>query len=133
MSNTQGNTQGNKQSTSTIPKKLHCYDDIEVNGRIIYLPDKYIQQAFLSYEQKLIYKYILAMLIDNYLSKHCSSTFNKAIIDKLQCSCDNMFAYLIMGKVTGTLKLTILESSIIDKIPKSLFKEQNLILCEKME
>jgi hypothetical protein len=133
MSNTQDTIQGKSQSTSIIPKKLHCYDDIEVNGRVIYLPDKYIQQGFLSYEQKLIYKHILAMLIDNYLSKHCSSTFNKSIIDKLQCSCDNIFAYLIMGKVTGNLKITILENSIIDKIPKSLFKEQNLILCEKME
>lgn len=120
-------------------KKLHCYDDIEVNGRIIYIPDKYIQQDFLSYEQMRIYKFVLAMLIDNYLTKNSSNKctklgkLDKVAIDKLQTVADNIFSYLMMGKIVGNVNLGILEQDIITKIPHSLFVHHNIMLCEKLE
>ena len=121
-------------------KKLHCYDDIEVNGRIIYIPDKYIQQDFLSYEQMRIYKFVLAMLIDNYLTKNSSnkcmkagkldkaSKLDKVAIDKLQTVADNIFSYLMMGKIVGNVNLGILEQEIITKIPQSLFANHNRLI-----
>ena len=38
--------------------KIKATDDIEINGTIYFIPDKYIENKFLSYEYKKLYKLI---------------------------------------------------------------------------
>ena len=44
--------------------KIKATDDIEINGNIYFIPDKYIENRFLSYEYKKLYKFLLAMYLD---------------------------------------------------------------------
>lgn len=120
-------------SLNSKPKKIHSPDDIEINGKIFFIPDKWVANEFLSYEQKRVYKYILAMLINNFLDTNSSSKFKKNVMDNLQHQTDCIISYLMMGKITGNVKIGMLEQSIISKIPQQLFTTQNLMLCEKIE
>ena len=55
----------NKKSVSKINVKNN--EDIQINGIIFFIPDKYISNNFLFAEHKKLYKYLLATYFTKYL------------------------------------------------------------------
>ena len=115
--------------------KIKATDDIEINGNIYFIPDKYIENKFLSYEYKKIYKLILVIYLDlQILSKKIDTITS---ITKLHISSgiiivDKIISYIFCGKVYIT-NLTTLEKTILEKIPETLIQHINPQIIEKIE
>jgi hypothetical protein len=115
--------------------KIKINDDIEINGIVYFIPDKYIENKFLSYEYKKLYKLLLVIYLDLQL-KH-NKIENITSINKLHIASgiiivDKLICYIFTGKVYIT-NLTSLEKYMIDKIPESLIQLINPNILEKID
>ena len=115
--------------------KIKATDDIEINGNIYFIPDKYIENKFLSYEYKKLYKLILVLYLDlQIINKKIDTITN---ISKLHITngiiiVDKLISYIFCGKVYIT-NLTTLEKTILEKIPETLIQHINPHIIEKID
>ena len=115
--------------------KIKANDDIEINGIVYFIPDKYIENKFLSYEYKKLYKLILVIYLDLQIKNNKIEnikTINKLHISNGIIIVDKLISYIFTGKVYIT-NLTPLEKYIIDKIPDSLIQLVNHNIIEKID
>ena len=115
--------------------KIKINDDIEINGIVYFIPDKYIENKFLSYEYKKLYKLLLAIYLD--LQLKYNKIDNIASINKIHINSgiiivDKIISYILTGKIYIT-NLTSLEKYMIDKIPESLIQLINPNIIEKID
>ena len=115
--------------------KIKINDDIEINGIVYFIPDKYIENKFLSYEYKKLYKLLLAIYLDLQL-KH-NKIDNITSITKIHMNSgiiivDKLICYILTGKIYIT-NLTSLEKYMIDKIPEFLIQHINPNIIEKID
>ena len=115
--------------------KIKATDDIEINGNIYFIPDKYIENKFLPYEYKKLYKLILVIYLDLQLLNN--KIENISSITKLHISngitiVDKLISYIFCGKVYIT-NLTTLEKTILEKIPETLIQHINPQIIEKID
>ena len=59
----------------------HHNEDIQINGVIFFIPDKYISNNFLFAEHKKLYKYLLATYFTKYF-KHNTIDVSRAILSE---------------------------------------------------
>ena len=114
--------------------KIKATDDIEINGIIYFIPDKYIENKFLSYEYKKLYKLLLVIYLD--LQIKTNKIENIINITKLHINngiiiVDKLISYIFNGKVY-TSNLTSLEKIILEKIPEELIQKVNINIIEKL-
>jgi hypothetical protein len=106
--------------------------EIEINGRIYFIPDKYLENTTI--ENIKLYKFILASIFDSNLEKGaldlCKIT--KSILNTYIQSCDKIFAYVITGKLNN-IHLTTIENNIIKHIPDTLIPKLNPNIVERLE
>ena len=112
--------------------KIKAQDDIELNGNIYFIPDKYIENRFLSYEYKKLYKFLLAMYLDLQIVN--KKIENITSITKLHISSgiivvDKIISYIYGGKV-NIINLSLLEKTILEKIPEILIQKINSNIIE---
>jgi len=122
------------QKNSKI-NKIKLTDIVELNGRIYYIPDKYIGLDNLSFEHCKLYKFILASVIDVNLEagKITDITkITKTILNNYCNTAEKIFAYLITGKL-NIITLSEIETSIINKIPIALIPKLNPNIVERLE
>jgi len=126
-----------KKDKSNNIIKIRANSDIELNGRIYFVPDKIIGNAifYLSSEHKSLYKIIFAMYLDALITNH--KIENIARITKTHISDANIFAdklisYILTGKVS-IINLSTIEKQIIDKIPENLLQNINPNIIEKID
>jgi hypothetical protein len=115
--------------------KIKASDDIEINGNIYFIPDKYIENKFLSYEYKKLYKLLLVIYLDlQILNKKIDtiSSITKLHIANGITIVDKIISYIFCGKVYIT-NLTTLEKIILEKIPETLIQHINPQIIEKIE
>ena len=115
--------------------KIKATDDIEINGNIYFIPDKYIENKFLSYEYKKLYKLILVIYLDlQIINKKIDniSSITKLHITNGIIIVDKLISYIFCGKVYIT-NLTSLEKNILEKIPETLIQHINPTIIEKIE
>ena len=115
--------------------KIKATDDIEINGNIYFIPDKYIENKFLSYEYKQLYKLILVIYLDLQITNNKIEnikSINKIHINNAIIIVDKLISYIFCGKIYIT-NLTTLEKNILDKIPENLIQNINLTIIEKIE
>ena len=115
--------------------KIKASDDIEINGNIYFIPDKYIENKFLSYEYKKLYKLLLVIYLDLQIVNKKIDTITS--ISKLHIAngiiiVDKLISYIFCGKVYIT-NLTTLEKTILEKIPETLIQHINPQIIEKIE
>jgi hypothetical protein len=115
--------------------KIKATDDIEINGTIYFIPDKYIENKFLSYEYKKLYKLILVIYLDIQIINKKIDTISS--ITKLHIAngitiVDKLISYIFCGKVYST-NLTSIEKTILEKIPETLIQYINPQIIEKIE
>jgi len=115
--------------------KIKATDDIELNGTIYFIPDKYIENKFLSYEYKKLYKFILVLYLDLQITN--KKIDNITSITKLHITngiiiVDKLISYIFCGKVYIT-NLTSLEKTILEKIPEPLIQYINPSILERID
>ena len=135
--NTKANTNANTKLHTKQKElvKIKATDDIEINGTIYLIPDKYIENKFLSYEYKKLYKLILAIYLDLQIINN--KIDNITNITKLHISngiiiVDKLISYIFCGKIYIS-NLTLLEKTILEKIPETLIQHINPQIIEKIE
>ena len=115
--------------------KIKATDDIEINGNVYFIPDKYIENKFLSNEYKQLYKLLLVIYLDLQIINN--KIENITCITKLHITngitiVDKLISYILCGKIYIT-HLTSLEKTILEKIPENLIQIINPNIIEKIE
>ena len=121
-------------------KKIKANNDIEINGRIYYVPDKFIGNSifYLSTEQKKLYKIIFAMYLDSLITnckiENISRITKNHIIDANIFS-EKLISYILTGKVSivNINTLSNIEKTILDKVPENLLQNINPNIIEKID
>ena len=131
--NTKANTKLHTKQKELV--KIKATDDIEINGTIYLIPDKYIENKFLSYEYKKLYKFILVLYLDLQITN--KKIDNITSITKLHITngiiiVDKLISYIFCGKVYIT-NLTSLEKTILEKIPEPLIQYINPSILERID
>ena len=115
--------------------KIKNSNDIEINGRVYFVPDKYIENSYLPIEFKKLYKFCFAMYLDMLITNHKIENISKItkthITNAIQSS-EKILNYIVTGKVY-ILNISLIEKNIIDKIPESLLQNINPNIIEKIE
>ena len=125
-----------EKSDSSI-KKINGNNDIEINGRIYFIPDKYVGTAFiyLSSEHKYLYKYCIGMylelLIINNIIENISKINKTHVNDAMTCG-EKIVSYVMIGK-TYINYLTMIEKQILAKVPEFLVQKINPNIIEKID
>jgi hypothetical protein len=143
MSSPQSNTHSTTQSIikpNTKQKaslsKIKITDIIDLNGRIYYIPDKYIDCNTIGYEYVKVYKFILAAVIDSNLASGKIKDITKITKSTLTTyinTCDKIFTYIITGKLNTTIQFSTIETSIIKNIPVVVIPKLNPNIIERLE
>jgi hypothetical protein len=118
-----------------VKNKLNIKDDIEINGRIYFIPDKLIEHDHLGFEYIKLYKFILASVIDRHLEKDPTKNITqitKLLLNNYIQSADKIFSYIITGKI-NIIHLSNIETDIINKLPISLIPKLNPNIVERLE
>jgi len=127
----------NKSSKSHTIKKIKANNDFEINGRVYFIPDKYIGNAllYLSYEHTNLYKYIIAMYLDSLIVlnkiENISKITKKHLDDSILIG-EKLLSYILMGKLYIT-NLTTIEKMILNKVPEYLIEKINHNIIEKID
>ena len=130
----------NKTIRSNKLIKIKANNDIEINGRIYFIPDKYIGSAifYLSFEHKNLYKIIFAMYLDSLITnckiENISRITKNHIIDA-NIFTDKIISYILTGKasIININTLSIIEKTILDKVPEYLLQNINPNIIEKID
>jgi len=118
--------------------KINIKDEFELNGRVYFIPDKFIehtQSHYLGIEYIKLYKFILASVIDNHLDKNLLkdiTKITKILLNNYIIICDRIFSHIFTGKI-NTINLSSIENEIISKIPDSLIPKLNPNIVERLE
>lgn len=112
-------------------KKIHHHDVIEIDNRIIFIPDKYLEHTYISQEHKKCYKYMLGLCFIYHYNQQLGKLTKTKIQHYIQLT-DKLFAYLESGQLIGSYNFTLpIEKYILSKIPQYLFYKLNPLLTEK--
>ena len=127
----------NKNNTDNKILKIKSSNDIDINGRIYFIPDKYITTSnkYIPYEYQKLYKIICAMYLDLLITNkkiENISSINKNHINDAVSSSNKLIAYITTGKIYIT-NITLIEKEILEKIPESLFNKINPNIVEKID
>ena len=127
----------NKNNTDNKILKIKSSNDIDINGRIYFIPDKYITTSnkYIPYEYQKLYKIICAMYLDSLITNkkiENISSINKNHINDAVSSSNKLIAYITTGKIYIT-NITLIEKEILEKIPESLFNKINPNIVEKID
>jgi hypothetical protein len=127
-----------KQDKQNIQIKIKVSgDDININGRVYFIPDKYIGNTLINYghEYAKLYKIMISMYLDlqitNFRIENVARLTKHHMIDA-SCIADKLLCYITTGKIYTT-NLSITETQILDKIPESLLYKVNLKCIEKID
>ena len=112
-----------------IKNKIHVKDEFEINGKVYFIPDRYIPDIEIGYEYQRLYKIILATVIDTNLNKVPVEAINKNIMDKYVFHTDKIFSYIITGKINN-ISFLQWEQSIINTIPVGIIPKLNPNIVE---
>jgi hypothetical protein len=115
--------------------KIKASNDIEINGRVYFVPDKYIENSYLPIEFKKLYKFCFAMYLDMLITnnkiENVTNITKLHITNAIQSS-EKILNYIVTGKVY-ILNISLIEKNIIDKIPESLLLKINPNIIEKID
>ena len=118
-------------------KKIKASDDIEINGRVYFIPDKYIGKSisYLSSEHKYLYKYFISMYLESLIINNNVeniSKINKIHLNDAIISGEKLISYIMIGK-TYINNLTSIERQILTKVPEYLIQKINPNIIEKID
>ena len=123
----------------TIKKniKIKSTGDIEINGRVYFIPEKYISNTIinLGFEFKALYKIIIAMYLDLLIVNNKIEsiiTINKTHMNDACNSASKIICYITTGKLYIS-HIGYIENQILAKIPDYLYHKINPNIIEKID
>lgn len=128
------------KANSSTPKttKIKTTDAIDINGRVYYIPDKYIGYediGYIGYEYIKLYKFILASVIDKHLEKNIIpniAKITKTLLTSYINMAEKIFSHIITGKI-NTINLSAIETDIMRNIPSGLIPKLNPNIIERID
>lgn len=135
-------TQQTQQTQTKLPIankmiKIKASSDFEVNGRIYFIPDKYMNDTIihLGCEFQELYKIMIALYLDLQISNNKITNISKItkshLMDSL-ISSNKLISYITTGSIYIS-HLTSIEKQIIEKIPEYLINIINPRCIEKLD
>lgn len=125
------NTNTNINTNNTT--KLKLSNDININGRVYFVSDNYIENKFLAYEHKQLYKFLLALYLDLQITTYkieSIKSITKTHINNGIIIINKLMSYITTGKVSN-IHLSGLEKTILNTIPEELINTINPNSIEK--
>lgn len=122
----------NNTNTNTTTK-LKLSNDININGRVYFVSDTYIENKFLAYEHKQLYKFLLALYLDLQITTYkieSIKSITKTHINNGIIIINKLMSYITTGKVSN-IHLSGLEKTILNTIPEELINTINPNSIEK--
>ena len=109
-------------------------DNIEIDGYLFFIPEKYTANMDIGKEYKIIFNYILARVIHSKIHTEYfkMESFNKIQMEKCIIIAERIFAFIITGKL-DKISFNNLEKDLIDKIPISLIPKINPFIVERLD
>jgi len=128
------NTTNTTNTTKII--KIRTSTDIEINGRLYFIADKYISTSFIymPYEYQQLYKIIIAMYLDILITTNKILNISKITKLHIANACnisDRLINYIITGK-QYIVNITSIEKQIINQIPESFVNNINPNIVENL-
>ena len=120
---------------SRIHTNTNTDSDIELNGIIYFIPDKYIYNKFLGFEYRKLYKFMLASVINyNIIHNKIISISHLTLtnINNYIEICDKMLSYVLTGKI-NIIKLSTMERDLINNIPSTLIPNLTHNIIETLD
>ena len=131
-----------EDTTSNTSNTLKIYnikssDDIDINGILYFIPDKYISNTctYLSTECKQLYKFIIAMYLDLLISTHKIDNIIQITLLHMNESiktADKLICYITTGCLYISY-ITNIEKQILNRIPEALIVKHNPTIIEKID
>ena len=134
------NDKNDKKKCENKIIKLKVNNDIVVNGRIYFIPDKYIGNAiiYLSIEHKHLFKIIFALYLDSLITNNKVnniSRITKIHINDAVIFSEKLISYILTGhlSIINLNNLSNIEKQILDKVPEYLLQNINPNIIEKID
>ena len=105
--------------------------EIELDGILYILPNRYLPNLDLAIEHQIIFKNILAKVIHYHRNKISLNCLSKTHIDKFLVITEKIFAYCLTGYLNDT-KFMPWEQNIINEIPISIMSKLNPFIAERI-
>jgi hypothetical protein len=115
--------------------KIRTNSDIEINGRIYFIPDKYTDDLFISSEYKKLYNIIIALYLESLITNGNISNISKISKNHFAeavKTADKLVNYLATGKIY-IASISPIDKELLDKIPESLTFNINPNIVERIE
>ena len=111
--------------------------EIEINGRIYFIPDKYINDtiSYLGCEFHKLYKIMIAMYLDALITNNKIENISKITKNHITDACysiEKLICYITTGKLYIS-HLTLIEQQILNHIPESLLQKINPNIIDKID
>jgi hypothetical protein len=109
-------------------------DNIEIEGHLYFIPEKYTAGMYIGAEYKKLFNYILAHIIHNRIHKDSlkMESINKIQLDKYLIITEKIFSFIITGKLDN-IGFNQWENEIISIIPDFIIPKLNTFIVERLE
>ncbi len=109
-------------------------DNIEIDGRLYLIPDKYTGKMDIPIEYKALFNYILAEVMHARirLGRLEMETMGKSHMDRCLVSAEKMLAFIITGKLDNVI-FAGWERDILAGIPGYIIPKLNPFIVERLD
>ena len=109
-------------------------DNIEIDGRCYYIPERYTAGMDIPKEHKGLFNYILAHVMHTRirLDRLDMESIGKTHMDKYIVAAERLFSYVITGKLDNVV-FSGWENNILAGVPGFIIPKLNPIIVERLE
>ena len=109
-------------------------DNIEIDGILYYIPERYTDGMNLALEHRYLFNYILAHVMHTRirLDKLDMESITKTHMDKYLAAAERLFAFVITGKLDNVI-FSGWEQNILANVPGFIIPKLNPLIVERLE
>lgn len=109
-------------------------DNIEIDGRCYFIPERYTAGMDIATEHKSLFNYILAHVMHTRirLDKLAMESITKTHMDKYLVATERLFSYVITGKLDN-VAFSGWEQNILAGVPGFIIPKLNPLIVERLE
>lgn len=109
-------------------------DNIEIDGILYYIPERYTDGMNLALEHRYLFNYILAHVMHSRirLDKLDMESITKTHMDKYLATAERLFAFVITGKL-DIAGFSGWENDILADVPGFIIPKLNPLIVERLE
>ena len=122
------------KTTEKDKSLIRAADNIEIDGTLYFIPERYTAGMTIPLEQRGLFNYILAHIIHSRVHAEglTMDSIGKTHMDKYLAATERLFAFVITGKL-DSVKFSGWENDIIAGIPGFIIPKLNPLIVERLE